>query len=131
VNVDSVLLAKFAEVSHGSLTVVGTFNRIDARELPARLPSLAVSVVVHAHHDEAGSKHQVRLELLNGRREMLGKPLLTEFRFMDRPVAGIPLLWIGTFTILAPEFPEHGPYAFEIYIDDTYSGAATLLVAPA
>jgi hypothetical protein len=128
VNVDSILISDYAQITAGKLTVVGVFNRIQAKQLPVRLPTLALSMVIHAHHDEAGSSHDGEVKLLNQDRvEIVRRPL--HIRFSEQNlVPGLPLRAVSTTVFLAPQFDEPGAYAFEVYIDGTYHAAASFVV---
>ncbi len=133
-NVDSILLADYARVgTDGKLDVVGVFNRIPTDILPATLPFLALSLVVHGHSREGGTSHQIELRLLNGRREPIGTPTTGEFEFPEASDAypGLPVRSVKTFLLLQPSFPEYGLYAFEVYIDGTYHAATSFFVGPA
>lgn len=132
-NVDSILLADYARVgTDGKLDVVGVFNRIPANTLPATLPFLSLSLVVHGHSEEGGTTHGIELRLLNERREALSPPMVGEFDFPPASDAypGLPVRSVKTFLMLQPTFPEHGLYAFEVYIDGTYHAAASFYVGP-
>jgi hypothetical protein len=130
-NIDSILLSDYAAITDGGkLTVIGVFNRIPVTEAPVKIPLLFVSLVIHAHASEAGSSHRVEIAFLNAKREPLRQPLVEEFTFAGpgsiRP--GIPLRYVTAIGLLLPEFPELGPYAFEVLVDGTYHAAASLYV---
>jgi hypothetical protein len=131
-NVDSFLVSLFADISEaGALTVVRTFNHLTATSLPARMPHLSISAVVHAHPSESGTAHHFEIVLLNARREKLAT--LQQGEFVLNPVGalappGVPLRHMIVVNLLQPEFPEIGPYAFELYIDGTYHAGAVFQV---
>lgn len=130
-NVDAVLLSDWASVdSSGKLTVVGMFNRIGPAKLPIRLRAMCVSVIIRAHHSEAGSSHHLEMRLLNQRRDVV-EVLENNFTWGEPEVPGVPLQHYWLRTILAPEFGEAGAFAFEIFIDGTYHGAVNFTVLEA
>ena len=54
-NVDSFLISEFAGTDAAqSLTVYRTFNQVVTSALPIGLPTLYLSMILHAHPDEAG-----------------------------------------------------------------------------
>ena len=133
VNIDSILISNYAHSENGKLTVVGVFNHAITNEAPVRIPLLFLSLVIHAHPDEAGTSHKGHIRLLNARREVVREDLEFEFTFGPREAAipGLPFRAVHTLGIMFAEFPELGPYAFEVYLDDTYSGGAAFYVGPA
>lgn len=127
-NVDSILLSEYANVTQGKLSVIGVFNRIGPAKLPVQLPIMAVSLVIHAHHDEAGSQHEGELRLIDEKRAVITK---RPFRFhftKENLVSGIPLRAIHTTIIMAPRFDTAGAYAFEVYIGGTYHASTSFVV---
>lgn len=129
-NVDAILISDYATTDSGKLTVVGTFNQFTPQTYPARLPMLCVTVVVHAHHSEAGTDHHARIVLLNERREDVAVQECP-FQLSAGPgVPGIPLRHITIWRILTPEFHGPGAFAFEVYIDGTYHAGAAFSALP-
>lgn len=132
-NVDSILLSDFAQVTAGKLTVVGVFDRVPAEAPPATLLQMAISLVIHGHSAEAGTTHNLEIWLLNQRRERLNPAAFGQpFKFgpPESVTPGIPLRVVIVQGVLMPTFEELGPYAFEVYIDGTYHTAAALYVGP-
>ena len=88
-NVDSILISEFATVdSNMSLTVVRTFNVLEAAGFPVQIPLVSVSAIIHAHLSEAGSEHELRLTLMNSRRETLrgtGESKIEQMRQREEP----------------------------------------------
>ena len=127
-NVDSILISDLAQVISGKLTVLGVFNRIGPAKLPVVMSTMAVSVVMHAHHDEAGSEHQAELRLIDQDRNVINThPTKIQFA-RENLIPGIPLRAVKVIVILTPSFERAGAYAYEFYIDDTYHAAASFVV---
>lgn len=130
-NVDSILISEYAKTTDGRLTVVNTFNRISGPGPQWGVPMLAVSLVIHGHKAEAGTHHEGEIKLLNKDREEINpQPMTFEFQFKEESELdpGMPLRSTQTYTVIGISFPEPGPYAFEVYIDETYHASASLFV---
>lgn len=132
-NIDSILVSDYAHVSgkDGKLTVVGAFTTIGSSAFPAMLTQLSLSLVIHGHRDEAEKPHEIEVQLLNHRRELVNlEPIRAEFTLRKPPniFPGMPIRQVRVVTIFGASFPEPGPYAFEVYIDGTYHAAASLYV---
>lgn len=130
-NVDSILISDYANQPGGKLTIVGVFNRIGPADLPVQLGTLAVSIVVHAHHDEAGTSHPAELRLIDQERNVISSNPFTVKFAKENLIPGIPLRTVHTQLFLAPKFDNAGAYAFEVYIDETYHAAASFVVVEA
>jgi hypothetical protein len=133
VNVDSTLVSEFARVEDGgNLTVVNVFNQFTAERFPALLPSLYLSLIIHASVAEAGTSHDLDVHFLNHRRERLGSEIRSLFDLPDGPaLPGVPLRACIVVSLVGWEIPEPGPYAFEVFIDGTYSAGTVLYAGPA
>ena len=126
-NVDSILIAEHASVDQGGrLTVVNAFNRITGPGPQWGIPVLALSIVIHGHSEEAETRHEGEVRLINDERELI-RAMPFEFEFA-KAVPGIPLRHIAILVTLATTFASPGPYAFEVYIDDTYMAAASWVI---
>lgn len=131
-NIDSILLSDHARVdAGGKLTVVGAFNRITGPGPVWRLPYMAISMVIHGHADEAGTEHEIEIELKHESGDVLTEePMKLSFKFQDRESLhpGIPARHVATHTILVPTFDRPGAYAFNVYIDGTYHASTSLYI---
>lgn len=133
-NVDSMLISEFAKVMGGHLTVVNTFQVAQVEQFPAHLALVFVSAIIHLHPDEAGGEHELELRLLDSSRAVM-KKIETKARLGNPPgprhVQGVPSRHTHVFGIGNVLIPAEGAYAFELYIDGTYShGAAFGVVGP-
>lgn len=128
-NVDSILVSDYATIQGGKLTVVGVFDRIGPLRLPARIPTMCVSVVIHAHHDEAGTEHEGEIRIVDQHRKAK-QAAKFRFRFPEKAdhLPGLPLRHVYIWTILAAAFEAPGAFAFEVYIDGTYHAATSFAV---
>jgi len=131
VNVDSILISEYASLDAAySLTVVRTFNRIKARSLPARLPLLSVSIIIHAHPSEGGTAHHFELVLVSAKQGRVATIAQGDFHLTSPTgeTPGLPIRHMMVFNAMQAEFPADGPYAFELFIDGTYHAAAAFYV---
>lgn len=129
-NIDSFLLSEYATITDGAaLTIVRSFNKIQAPGTPVRIPLMSISLVIHAHEAEAGSEHHIEVRLLNQRREAVRTLIDDSFTLPPGPVPpGMPLRHVLVRQILAPSFDEFGAYATEAYIDGVYHGGAAFFI---
>ena len=128
-NIDSIILSEYASfVGTTRLTIIGTLNRTTVPSVPVRLPPIYMSLVIEAHPDQAGSEHEVEIRILNQRRERVGNAMKVSFRFADEPP--LPGMHPRHSLIMAitSEFPEEGPYAYEVFIDGTYYASTNFYV---
>ena len=130
-NVDSILISQFAVLDQGlALTVVRTFNHLETAQLPARIPLMSISVLIHAHSSECGTSHHFELVLVSAKQGRITTVVEGDFVLSAAtPLPGMPLRHEMVFNVMHAEFPTDGPYAFELYIDGTYHAAAAFFIA--
>jgi hypothetical protein len=131
-NIDSILISEYASLSgQNELTVVRVFNQLAARGFPATHEWLAVSLIIHGHRSERNREHTLELRIAGPQPGQSKKVHEGTFRFMDvEPPPGMPLRHTYVFRMVRVQFPEPGPYAFEVYIDGTYHAASTINIKP-
>lgn len=130
-SISAILVSQSAVVGNGgTLTIVGIYNRLTVTSLPAMVPTIALSVIVHGTRDQAGSEHEAEIHLLNKQRQpVAGTPVKVKFTFnANEPPEGLPARHILTAAINNFAVTEEGPFGFEIYIDDIYSGGTAFYV---
>ena len=127
-NVDSILVSEYVSVSvDGKLTVVNAFNQINGPGPKWTIAVLGLSIVVHGHSDEAETSHQGEVRLINEDREVI-RSMPFPFDFPKTTVPGLPVRYVAAMTIIGASFDAPGVYAFEVYIDDIYMAAASLVI---
>ena len=127
-NIDSILIAEYASTDRdGRLTVVNAFNQIAGPGPQWVIPVMAISLVIHGHSEEAETEHKGEIRLINDARELV-RAAPFEFAFPQATVPGLPVKNITTLMTIGQKFPAPGLYAFEVYIDDTYMAAASLVI---
>lgn len=130
-NVDSILLSAAAALTRDNqLSVLNVFNSMSAAHFPAKVPLMALSLIIHAHHSEGGSEHKLDVRVLNEKREIVAEIVKDQvFRFSDEtPVPGIPLRFIHLQVMANVQFESPGAYAFEVSIDGTYAAGTAFYV---
>ena len=127
-NIDSILIAEYASTDRdGRLTVVNAFNQITGPGPQWVIPVMGISLVIHGHSEEAETEHKGEVRLINDARELV-KSMRFEFAFSKITVPGLPVKHISTLMTIGQNFPAPGLYTFEVYIDDIYMAAASLVI---
>ncbi len=127
-NVDSILIAEYATVDPGGrLTVVNAFNRLSGPGPQWGMPVLAIPLVIHGHSEEAETEHEGKIKLIDAERTVK-QEIDFSFRFPEASVPGLPVKHIGNIMIFGATFDAPGLYAFEVYIDDIYMAAASMVI---
>ena len=135
-NVDAIILSEAAVLTDDStsLSVLKTVNTMKSPGFPATLPSLYLSLMIHAHPSEHGTTHEVSIRLLNERRKLVSDIL------KDRPFTlaggegmpkGIPIRHYLVHGMINTQFGSPGAYAFEVFIDGTYAAGTAFYIAQA
>lgn len=133
-NVDAIILSEAAVLTDGgkSLSVLRTFNTLRTHHFPATLPSLTLSMMIHAHPSEGGSTHMIDIRLLNEKRERV-QDILKDQQFTlaspGGPSVGIPIRHYLVNRMVNVEFAAPGAYAFEVFIDGTYAAGTAFYIA--
>ena len=116
-DIDFALLADAATVdASGKLNVLGVFDRIQAREFPARHGRISLVLRFSAGAEEAGS-HTVEIRLRSpGGRELLRLDGKLELGAAPRQVSqGIKVPQVLNLDGIS--FPEPGRFTFDISVD--------------
>lgn len=127
-NVDSILLSEYATLTDRSqLSVIRVFNQLGAPDFPATQRWMALSLLIHAHRDEAGTEHEIEIRLRNGSGTVDASVHKTRFTLVSAdPPEGMPLRHTYIHQMVNVQFPEEGTYAFEVFIDGTYHASTSL-----
>ncbi len=135
-NVDAIILSEAAVLTDNdkSLSILRTFNTMRSEGFPAVLPSLTLSLMIHAHPSEHGTTHKVDIKLLNERRELVADIVKDqEFTLAggEKMPKGIPIRHYLIQGMLQLQFEAPGAYAFEVFIDGTYAAGTAFHIAQA
>ena len=135
-NVDAIILSEAAILTddNKSLSILRTLNAMSTPGFPANLPSMALSLIIHAHPSERGSTHKLDIKMLNERREVIVR-LVEDYPFTlpsgTGPPVGIPLRFHYVHRMVNVQFENPGAYAFEVYVDGTYVAGTAFHIARA
>lgn len=125
-------LADYAGVDGaGKLTVVGIFDRIFAKQVPAVWPDLVLLLRFRIHRSELGTPQKVLVKLATED----GKTLMQiEGDFTPNVIEGAAALPEGTVNHIlrfqSLTFPAMGVYTFDVLINNTHVGGAQVAVVP-
>jgi hypothetical protein len=119
-------LCDFAQDNHGKLTVVGTFDIINTKQLPVVQQSFSVACRLRFSEKETGS-HDMRLRLIDEN----GKEMLKTIEGQ----MNIPSSQNGQYTAVnlvfnlnQVKFEKPGRYSFELYIDGEWTSGLPLFI---
>jgi hypothetical protein len=131
-NIDSILISEYAASDgKGRLTVVNTFNRLEGPGPKWGLPAMYMTLVIHGHRAEAGSRHKGEVRVIDAQRKLVEGPIEFEFPFNADDGSlddGIPLRAVVTLAMIGVSFGKPGPYAFEVHIDGIWHQSASFVV---
>jgi len=109
-------LSDFAQDNNGKLTVIGTFDTIFSKELPAQHPLLCIAARIRFDHNETG-KHVIKIELTDPQNKSILPPLESEIFIEnmtdDTAVANIVL------QLNMINFNTLGKYYIRLFVDNT------------
>jgi len=119
-------LCDFAQDNNGKLTVVGTFDGINSKQLPVVQPGFSVACRLRFSEKETG-EHGMRLRFIDGN----GKELLQSIEGqmnIPAPANGQYTTINLVFNLSQIKFEKPGRYSFELYIDDEWESGLPLFV---
>jgi len=112
--VELLAACDFAQDNFGKLTIVGVFDAINVRSLPAKHPYMCIAVRMRYMMYELG-KHALRIEIRDPNDELLIQPFEGQIDVstieVDSGVRNIVLNHMGM------EFREFGRHRIKIYFD--------------
>lgn len=111
-------LADFAQDNQSKLTVVGTFDAIQAKQFPAVHAACSIASRFRFSEKEAGN-HSFRLRLIDEAGVEMIKPIdgnINIINTQNRPVISVNI--VINFNQL--RFEKPGRYSFELYMDDDW-----------
>ena len=119
-------LADFAQDNNSKLTIVGTFDSIQAKQFPVQHPACTVACRLRFGIKEVG-EHDFKLRLING----AGKELITPIE--GNINIGVPpngqfasINIVVNFNQL--KFETAGRFSFELYIDGDWKSGLPLFL---
>ncbi|MBK6826030.1 MAG: hypothetical protein IPG86_03765 [Chitinophagaceae bacterium] len=119
-------LADFAQDNQSKLTIVGTFDSINARQFPVQHASCSIACRLRFADKEAGD-HSFKLRLINKEGVEVIRPVEGNIQ-IGKP-EGRELVTINivvNFNQL--QFEKPGRYSFELYIDGEWKSGLPLFL---
>lgn len=122
-------LADFAQDNNSKLTIVGTFDTINAPQFPAQHPACSIACRMRFSDKESGT-HPFKLRLIDSSGKEIIKPVEGNLNIGPSPNGKI-----GSVNIVVNfnqlQFPKPERYAFELYIDGDWKTGLPLFVQQA
>ena len=119
-------LCDFAQDNHSKLTVVGTFDSINSKQVPFTQANFSVACRLRFSEKETG-QHDMRLRFINGSGEEVMKPIEGQMNII-KPQNGQYSAANLVFNFNQVKFDKTGRYSFELYIDDEWKSGLTLFI---
>ena len=119
-------LADFAQDNNSKLTIVGTFDSINAKQLPVAHPACTVACRLRFAAKEAG-EHSFKLRLIDAKAKEMIQPIEGNINIGIPPngqFASINI--VVNFNQL--KFETSGRYSFELYIDGDWKSGLPLFL---
>jgi hypothetical protein len=119
-------LCDFAQDNNSKLTIVGTFDSINARQFPVTHPICSIACRLRFAAKEAGS-HHFRLRLIDAAGKEIIKPVEGDINIgapNNNQFASINV--VINFNQL--QFEKAGRYSFELYLDEEWTSGLPLFL---
>lgn len=119
-------LADFAQDNNSKLTIVGTFDSINAKQFPVQHPACTIACRLRFASKEAGP-HDFKLRLIDAGGKEIIKPIEGNINIGVPPngqFASVNL--VVNFNQL--KFETAGRYSFELYIDGDWKSGLPLFL---
>lgn len=127
----SACLCDSAHDYHGKLCILGAFDTIVARELPAAHPACALALRFVSDADDAG-RHQINVALVDSEGSSLlpAGAIKVDFSLEPLPNGHFFATHNCIISLQGVVLPATGPYALDIYMDGEKIGSTPLQVVP-
>lgn len=119
-------LCDFAQDNYSKLTIVGTFDSINAKQFPANHPSCSVASRLRFSNKETG-EHDFKLRLIDAEGKEIIQPIQGNINIQP-PANGqmSTINFVVNFNQL--QFAKPGRYSFEMYIDGDWKSGLPLFL---
>ena len=124
--VEIFTLCDFAQDNNSKLTIVGTFDSINARQFPVTHPICSIACRLRFAAKESGA-HHFRLRLIDTSGKEIIQPVQGEINIAppsNSQFASINI--VINFNQL--QFEKPGRYSFELYLDDDWRSGLPLFL---
>jgi len=122
-------LADFAQDNNSKLTIVGTFDTINAPQFPVQHPACSIACRMRFSTKEEG-QHLFKIRLIDSTGAEIIKPMEGNIAIGHTPNGQF-----GSINIVINfnqlQFPKPGRYSFELYIDGDWKTGLPLFLQQA
>ncbi|MCI0499159.1 MAG: hypothetical protein L0Y36_05715 [Planctomycetales bacterium] len=126
-NVEAFLLCDAATDQHGKLNVLGAFDNIFFKQMPARQPSCSVATRIRFDKIEEGL-HSFRIHIINQDGVNIGPKL--EGKIDTRPAPNLDSVVTNVIlNIQGLEFKQKGKYRIDLAVDGQIQASLPLWVS--
>lgn len=119
-------LADFAQDNLSKLTIVGTFDSIQAKQFPVQHPACAIACRLRFAAKETGP-HDFKLRLIDGEGKETIKPIEGNINIGAPPNGMFSSINI-VVNFNQIQFEKAGRYSFELYIDNDWKSGLPLFL---
>jgi len=122
-------LADFAQDNQSKLTIVGTFDTINAPQFPATHPVCSIACRLRFSEKESG-EHTFKLRLIDSAGQEVIKPVEGKIQVGTTPERKfVSINIVINFNQL--QFPKPDRYSFELHIDGEWKSGLPLILQKA
>lgn len=119
-------LCDFAQDNNSKLTIVGTFDSINARQFPVAHPSCSIACRMRFSVKETGSHHfKIRLVDATGKETI--QPVQGDITIGNPPNGQFASINV-VINFNQLQFEKPGRYSFELYINDEWRSGLPLFL---
>ncbi len=119
-------LADFAQDNNSKLTVVGTFDSIQARQFPVQHPSCSIGCRLRFGLKETGP-HDFKLRLIDDAGKETIQPIEGNINIGEPPNGQFSTINI-VINFNQLQFEKEGRYSFELYLDGDWKSGLPLFL---
>ena len=119
-------LCDFAQDNQSKLTIVGTFDSINAKQFPVQHPACSVACRIRFAAKEAGD-HDFKLRLVDITGKEIIQPITGNINIPAPPHGQVVTInLVANFNQL--QFAKPGRFSFELYIDNDWKSGLPLFL---
>ncbi len=119
-------LCDFAQDNNSKLTIVGTFDSINAKQFPLGHPACSIACRMRFAAKESG-EHHFKLRLIDAAGKETIKPVEGEIKIGPPPNGQFTCINI-VINFNQLQFEKAGRYSFELYINDDWRSGLPLFL---
>ena len=119
-------LADFAQDNNSKLTIVGTFDSINAKQFPVQHPACTLACRLRFAAKESG-QHDFKMRLIDAEGKEIIKPIEGNINIGMPPNGQFASINI-VINFNQLQFEKDGRYSFELFIDGDWKSGLPLLL---